>query len=187
MLGCAPHQVKPALGWTWTAAARRADTLATALTEPDDENSTKLLKAAAKIGKETGQTILFDLKQLDWSLKFATGKTLCYFLPSYFDAGVFKMHPTGCSSSWAGQLVAWDERPLLRVVGDRERSQNAVQCFLCSRLRAVELSDPHHILWRVAQLSIEHAGFKSIVAALTVSMNAWKGFLRLPWNGFCLR
>ena len=116
---------------------------------------------------------------MDRSLKFATGKSLCYFLPTYFNDGVFKIHPTGCSSSWANQLEPWDSRPLLRIVGDREKSQNALQCFLCSRLRAVELSDPHHILWRVAQLGIEHAGLKDIAAAFTITMNAWKGFLGL--------
>ena len=170
-------EVKPALGWTRDAAATRSDTLAAALLEPDDENSGKLLKVAAKVGHEKGKTILFDLKQLQRSLKFATGKDLCYFLPSYFKTSVYSI-TAGCSSSWS--LEPWDERPLLRIVGDRERSQNALQCFLLSRLRTIELSDPHHILWRVAQLGIEHAGFKSIVAALTVAMNAWKGLRCIP-------
>ena len=153
--------------------------MAEALTEPDLKKSRKLVQSAALAGKEHGASTLFELKQLDRSLKFATGKTLEYFLPAYFRSGVFKIHPSGCSSSWADQLEPWDYRPLLRIVGDREKSQNAVQCFLLSRLRAVELSDPHHILWRVAQLGIEHAGFKTFVAALTVTMNAWKGFLGL--------
>ena len=173
------RQVKAALGWTKTKAVERGDTLARALMEPDDNNCVKELRAAVKVAKESGSSIMQELKLLDRTLKFATGKSLKFFLPKYFNAGVFKMNPTGCRSSWSEQLEPWDARPLLRIVGDRERSQNALQCFLCSRLRAVEVSDPHHILWRVAQLGIEHAGFKNIVAALTVTMNAWKGFLGL--------
>ena len=96
---------------------------------------------------------------------------------AYFKDGVRAMTP-GCFSSGLLKLERlWSDAPLLRVVSDRDSTMSNVQTFLISRLRALEVSDPCHILWRCAQLAIEHAGFKSSVATLTVAMNAWKGFL----------
>ena len=163
----------------------RVSSLAQALMEPDDAQSLKYLKKAARAGKEHGQNTLFEIKQLNSLIGLALGSDLTHFLPEYFKHGVIPLLP-GCCSSYQDQLRPWDERPLLRIVGDREKSQNAMQTFLCSRLRALELSDPHHILWRVAQLGIEHAGFKNHVAALTVTANAWKGYFTLLRCSVCL-
>ena len=63
------------------------------------------------------------------------------------------------------------------MVLDREKSGNVVQGMLATRLRALEVSDPFHILWRIAMLGVDRAGCKGIVALLTAAINAWKG----PW------
>ena len=153
--------------------------------EPDDANSLKYLRQAARAGKEPGHHTLYELKQLDSLIALALGADLTHFVPTYFKDGAFPLMPGSCSS-YQDQLPPWDDRPLLRIVGDREKSQNAMQTFACSRLRALELSDPHHILWRVAQLGIEHAGFKSHVAALTVTAKVWKGYFHFTLMVFVL-
>ena len=173
VLPCLLGQVKQGLPWTNAQHSRRMDSLCAALLEPDDDNAKAKLKKAAHVGKAAGQAVLSEMKQLNRLLGVGIGTDLAYFVPTYFAEKVYRLSPS--CNSWAHQLAPWDERPLLRIVGDREKSQNAMQSFLCSRLRAMELSDPHHILWRVAQLGIEHAGFKDLVAALTVTANAWKG------------
>ena len=129
--------------------------------------------------RDTGKATLHELQQLDRQCTVALGKGLSRFVPTYFKDGVRAMAP-GCFSPGPGQLlldVPWEKAPLLRLVSDREGSCSACQTFLSSRLRALEVSDPCHVLWRCAQLGIEHAGYKGAVATLTVAMNAWKGRL----------
>lgn len=141
-----------------------------------DEAQSALKKIRKSKNKE-GKTTVHEVQQLDKQCVTAFGEGLARFVPSYFKDGVKRMSP-GCFSSGLLKLECpWSDAPLLRLVSDRESSMNNVQTFLISRLRAVEISDPCQILRRCAQLAIEHAGFKSSEATLTVAMNAWKGIL----------
>jgi len=118
------------------------------------------------------------------AMRHCFGEGLSRFRPSYFKERFFRLRPD--CNSWAAELEPWSERKLLRIVTDREKSANGMQSFLCSRLRALEVSDPCHILWRIAVLGVEHAGYKGAAATLTVAMNAWKGSLGCRTSGFCL-
>ena len=141
------------------------------------DEAQRALKLIRRSKYKEGKTTVHEVQQLDKQCLTAFGEGLARFVPSYFKDGVKRMSP-GCFSSGLLKLECpWSDAPLLRLVSDRESSMNNVQTFLISRLRAVEISDPCHILWRCAQLAIEHAGFKSSVATLTVAMNAWKGIL----------
>ena len=151
--------------------------LASILMQTNADEAQQALKKLRRSKNKEGKATLHEVQQLDKQCITAFGEGLGRFVPSYFTGGVQKMTP-GCFSSGLLKLERlWSDAPLLRVVSDRDSTMSNVQTFLISRLRALEVSDPCHILWRCAQLAIEHAGFKSSVATLTVAMNAWKGFL----------
>jgi len=149
--------------------------LASILWEKDEGDAQQAFKKAKLQNTQKGKASLHEVQQLDRQCVVAFGIGLKRFVPSYFAAGVREMAPGCCSS---GQLVfdtPFEAAPLLRITSDREASMNNAQTFLLSRVRAVEVSDPCHVLWRCAQLGLEHAGYKGAVATLTVAMNAWKG------------
>ena len=169
------HQVKPAVLWTHQEAQERTDSLASILWEKDADDAQQAFKKAKFRNTQAGKASLHEVQQIDRHCMIAFGTGLKKFVPSYFAAGVCNLAP-GCYSS--GQLVLstpFEEAPLLRITSDREACMNNAQTFLMSRIRAVEVSDPCHVLWRCAQLGLEHAGYKGAVATLTVAMNAWKG------------
>jgi hypothetical protein len=115
----------------------------------------KVLKKAHKEAKGEHLSTVHEVKMLDRLCGLALGNGLARFIPSYFAGGVSCLRP-GCFK--AEGLVPWAERPLLRLAADREKAGNAAQGYLCSRLRALEVSDPFHILWRIALNAIKEAG-----------------------------
>lgn len=114
-----------------------------------------VLKKVHKEAKDRHMATVHEVKMLDRLCGLAFGDGLARFIPTYFASGVSCLSP-GCLK--ADGLVPWTDRPLLRVVADREKAGNAAQGYLCSRLRALEVSDPFHILWRVALNAIQQAG-----------------------------
>lgn len=144
----------------------------------DAQKTLKQLRRKA----DKGKACMHEVQQLDKQCLTLFGEGLARFVPTYFkEGGAVSMHPGCFNQGGPLQLVQkWSEAPLLRLVTDRDASVNAAQLFLASRLRAVEVSDPCHILWRTAQLGVEHSGFKGAVATLTIAMNAWKGPLGPP-------
>ena len=61
-----------------------------------------------------------------------------------------------------GMLPPLADRPMVRLVADREKAGSAAQAFLCTRLRAMEVSDPFHILWRCALNGVNAAGCQGV-------------------------
>ena len=52
---------------------------------------------------------------------------------------------------------------MLRILTDREKVGGAMVGYLCSRLRAMEVNDPAHILWRICLLAIDASGLKGVL------------------------
>ena len=129
--------------------------LADLLTQRDAGTAMKVLKKVHQEAKGGHMATVHEVKMLDRRCGLAFGVGLARFVPSYFASGVSCLRP-GCLK--ADGLAPWADRPLLRVVADREKAGNAAQGYLCSRLRALEVSDPFHILWRIALNAIKEAG-----------------------------
>ena len=129
--------------------------LADLLTQRDAGTAMKVLKKVHPETKGGHMATVHEVKMLDRLCGLAFGVGLARFVPSYFASGVSCLRP-GCLK--ADGLAPWADRPLLRVVADREKAGNAAQGYLCSRLRALEVSDPFHILWRIALNAINEAG-----------------------------
>ncbi len=117
---------------------------------PDEAH--RALKKMRRSKYEEGKTV-HEVQKLDKQCPTAFGEGLVRSVPSYFKDGVKKMS-TGCFSSGLQLECPCSDAPL-----------GSASQFQTSSLRAV------------AQLGIEHAGFKSSVATFTVAMNAWKGIL----------
>ena len=150
--------------------------LAALFEEVDNSTGVKALKKMNAEHKKDQSGTVMEIKQLDRACLIAFGQGLERFIPSYFAGGVTCL----CPGTDLGPLPPLHQRPMLRIVSDRETSNTAAQAYLTSRCRVLEVTDPFHILWRIALQGLNKAGCRGTLAILTTAINAWKG----PWmNG----
>ena len=123
----------------------------------DTSTARAQLRAMHAHSKQGNTTTVMEIRQLDMLCNIAFGEGLQRFKPGYFTSGVTCLRP---GSLRCAALPPLEQRPMLRLVADREKAGNAAQGYLCSRLRALEVSDPFHILWRIALNGINAAGCK---------------------------
>jgi hypothetical protein len=129
--------------------------LSSILTARDTSTAVTCLKNLTKTFKTDRSATIFEIRQLDMCCHIAFGEGLERFIPPYFAGGVTRLRPGHFPDVQLPPLAA---RPMLRIVSDREKAANAAQGFLTSRLRALEVADPFHVLWRIALNGIKAAG-----------------------------
>ena len=120
-----------------------APRLADILGEQDKNTARNQFHKLHKQEKNERVSTVFEVRQLDHLCLIALGNGLAQFKPAYFQSGVVCMKP---GSVYDGLLPRQSTVPrkLLRLVADREKTGSGAQSFLCSRLRALEVCDPHH-------------------------------------------
>ena len=128
--------------------------LAAILCQADHSTGIKALKAMEREQKKDAAGTLLEIKMLDRSCIVGFGQGLEKFIPSYFASGVTCLQP----GSVLGPLPPLHQRPMLRLVSDREATNNAAQGYITSRCRALEVIDPFHILWRICLQGLNKSG-----------------------------
>ena len=143
------------------------------MTEPDRVTATTKLKKLRRSWKTAKSQSLHEIRSIDKVVSIPTKQGVAQYKPEYFSKGFFKLCPGALESD--ADLQPLCARPMLRLVSDREKVGQSVSGYLCSRLRAMELDDMFHILWRIVILFIDSAGCKEVVGILTAAINMWKG------------